>query len=170
MIRRSVVPDVIDPSRDGGGTAETVAADQTVAEAARLMRTLAAPALAVLAADGTPLGLIGAGDLIAALAGEDNAGAGTDPRAIPVAALMRPLGDALAPDDSMLDALELMCRRRVDCLPVVAGSRLVGLVTTARLLAAVEAEVQAIYLDLHELVFRRDAGDRPQPPLPPGSE
>jgi CBS domain-containing protein len=163
MIRRTVVPDVIDPSADGSGAAETIGADLPLAEAARRMRALSTPALAVVAGDGTPLGLLGAGELIAALAGGLSDDDGADPRALAAAALMRPVTDTLAPDDSLLDALELMCRRRADCLPVVADGRLLGLVTTARLLAAVEAAVQALYLEVHEVVFGRAAGD------PPGS-
>lgn len=164
MIRRTVVPDVIDPSPDDRGAAETIGADWPIAAAARQMRASASPALAVVRDDGTAVGLVTASDLLVALAGLDGTDAGeADPRALSVAALMRPIGDTLAPDDSMLDALELMCRRRADCLPVVADDgRLLGLVTTARLLAAVEAEVQALYLELHEHIFGRAADDPPQ--------
>ncbi|MCB2101976.1 MAG: CBS domain-containing protein, partial [Rhodobacterales bacterium] len=70
-----------------------------------------------------PLGLARAIDLLDPPAGAS------------LADVTPPLGDALAPTDSLLDALRLMRLRGADLLPVVAdGGAVVGLVTARTLL------------------------------------
>ncbi len=124
MIRFTVVPDLI----EGTGAASIPATSRS----ARRSRRLAggdAEALAVIDETGGLFGLIEPIAIVRAIA---EAGAAALDR--PVAAVARPAPDILAPDDSGLDAADLMRLRGVDHLPVVdADGRLLGIVSRRRL-------------------------------------
>ncbi|HVS18509.1 MAG TPA: CBS domain-containing protein [Planctomycetota bacterium] len=60
-----------------------------------------------------------------------------------LSAILRPSPTTLAPDDSVVTAALEMSLRRIGCLPVLDGGRLVGIVTETDLLRAFVAEAEA---------------------------
>jgi CBS domain-containing protein len=81
---------------------------------------------------GQLVGLISHRDLLRLLAEGWLARAG---QAVTVREIMKRELVTIAPETSTLEALSIMCRRKVGCLPVVENGRLVGIVTAYDFLA-----------------------------------
>jgi acetoin utilization protein AcuB len=62
--------------------------------------------------------------------------AGTDPATVPVEDVMTRGVRTLAPDALVVDAARLMRRERIGAIPIVAGERLVGILTRSDVLDA----------------------------------
>lgn len=101
----------------------TCAPDTPAVEAARAMRAAGVSSLGVVEGDGRLVGIVTTRDLVHRLLAE-----GRDP-ALPVRAVMTPDPVTLPPEALGSDVLHLMLERRIGHIPVVAGERLVGMVT-----------------------------------------
>lgn len=116
----------------------TVSPDDTLARAADIMRESRANHLPVVEG-GTLVGIISDTDLRnASLSGGLLATAGdTGGRDRRVREVMKTEVWSVTPDDSLEDALLILCRKKFGALPVLSGDRLVGIITKVDLLNAV---------------------------------
>ncbi|WP_245306292.1 DUF294 nucleotidyltransferase-like domain-containing protein [Roseovarius aestuariivivens] len=105
----------------------TIAPEATAQEAARLMRERRISSLCVTRGDAI-VGILSVRDLSGKLVAE-----GRDP-STPVAELMTPDPMVLPPSAIISDALHLMMERRIAHVPVVAGDKLVGIVSQTDLM------------------------------------
>ncbi|MEW6718983.1 MAG: CBS domain-containing protein [Thermodesulfobacteriota bacterium] len=122
---------------------KTVSADDTLSDAARIMREHGFNHLPVM--EGERLaGILTDTDL--RNASIDPGGAAGGNRA--VREVMRSPVWSLTPEDSVEDALLVITRKRFGALPVLSGDRLVGIITKSDLLKAF-----ADVLDLDEVCF-----------------
>jgi CBS domain-containing protein len=126
-----IIPDIVDNQ-----TLQTLPETGTAREAAKLMGTNHISA--VLIADGEKLvGIVTERDLRAkVLAGS------LDPDNTPISQIMTANPDVLAPDDSPVNALELMRMRGYRHLPVVADDKIVGIVSIRDLYAAAKDQLE----------------------------
>jgi CBS domain-containing protein len=107
----------------------TAQADETLDEAADRMSWHQVGALPVF--DGQRLvGIITERDLITAMA------EGADASTIPVSDYMTPAPEVLGPDNELSDAAHVMLELGIRHLPIMAGSRLVGVLSMRDLLDA----------------------------------
>lgn len=144
MIAIAIVPDVVD-----GLGAATIAATVPLAQAVQRLAAGEADVLAVIGGEGTVVGLVDAGRVVAAIAA-----AGADALALPVADWARPAPDWLEADDSALDALELMRLHDGDHLPVGdAAGRLIGIVGRRRLADLLHQAYERAADERHRAVF-----------------
>jgi CBS domain-containing protein len=102
----------------------TIARDQTITEAAVVMDRLAIGALVVVEPDGPPIGIVTDRDLVVRAVARR-----LDPDAR-IDAVMSTDLVTLAPDADLRDALAVFDAQPIRRLPLVAGDRLVGMVTT----------------------------------------
>ena len=130
----------------------TVSADTPVRDAARQMRDMNVSAALVLGTVFSPVGLLTERDLVRRVVAE-----GLDAAATPVAAILRPVSDHLAPDDLAVDALALMAIRDLDCLPVRGDDEVLGLVTLADLCDVLRHAVAAPLETTHAALFQPDS-------------
>ncbi len=122
---------------------KTVSADDTLSNAARIMREHRFNHLPVVEGD----------RLVGILTDTDLRNASIDPGEPdggnrPVREVMRAPVWSLTPEDSLEDALLIITRKRFGALPVLSGDRLVGIITKMDLLAAF-----VDILDLEEVRF-----------------
>ena len=106
----------------------SISSARTVREAAELMRVADIGAV-VVARAGRLVGLVTDRDLVVRVLA---AGGGPD---TPVAAACSPDLVTVCPDDDVADAARVMARHAVRRLPVVAGDRVVGIVSLGDLAA-----------------------------------
>lgn len=145
LIALSIVPHLV---VDGG--CPTVAAEAPVAAAAVALAEGGADAVAVVDGDGGYLGLLGLREVAHAVA--------TATLDAPARTAMQPRRDWLAPDDTPLDALELLRARGVEHLPVLDGQRLVGIVSLGQLVRLLHRQFEAQALQRQQRLF----GDLPR--------
>jgi len=108
-----------------------------VREASRLMASANVAALLV-AEDGHMLGIVTERDVSARVVA-----AGLDPDTTPLSRVMTPEPRALAPDDSISEALELMRRHSFRHLPVVDdGGKAIAMVSVRDLYAVVQNQLE----------------------------
>ena len=126
-----IVPDIIENQ-----TLQTLPETSTALEAAQLMAKNHISA--ILVADGEKLiGIVTERDLTAKVV------AGSlDASTTSLSQVMTPNPDVLAPDDSPLNALELMRLRGYRHLPVVAEDKIVGIVSIRDLYAAAKDQLE----------------------------
>ena len=130
MIRK-IVPDVIDKQ-----TLYRVAPHDKVRTAAKLMRDR--KIAAVLVMDGERLvGIVTERDMTARVVA-----AGADPETTAIADIMTANPDTLAPDNTASDAIRMMIARNYRHLPVVDGTRVVGMVSVRDLYAVYNGELE----------------------------
>ena len=115
------VQDIVDTKGDGVvKVGETVRLD----EAARCMLQQAVGALVVVGSDGKLRGLLSEREVVAALARY-----GKRALELKMGDVMSPDHPALAPTDSVLDAMTMMTELRVRHLPVIVEGSIVGLIS-----------------------------------------
>lgn len=144
-----VGPDVL-----GDSPVCAVAPATSVAAAAKRMREVGVRSLAVVGEDGGLIGLVSERDIVHRLVAD-----GRSARNTPIEAVMTADPDRLAPSDLAVDALDLMEIREVDCLPVVDGDTVVGMVTLIDLCETMRHEMEQAIEDEHDAVFGSDRED-----------
>lgn len=112
---------------------KTVAPGDTLSRAAEIMRRHRIGHLPVVE-DGRLVGILSDTDIRNASLPPGHAGALPGDRAVREA--MRAEVWSLAPEDSVEDALQIICRQRFGALPVLEGDRVVGIITRIDLLRA----------------------------------
>jgi CBS domain-containing protein len=146
MIRK-IVPDVI-----GSQTLHAVAPGDSIRLAARLMREKRIAALLVI--DGERLaGIVTERDMTARVVA-----AGVDPDAGRVREIMTPDPDALAPDNTASDAIRMMREHNYRHLPVVDGTRVVGMVSVRDLYAVYNTELEQDLRDRNAFIYGENYG------------
>ena len=123
----------------------------TVLSAAKNLARLNIAAIVVVDSDGKLIGIVTERDLTRRVMA-----AGLDAKATTLGEVMTKNPDTLAPDDSALDALELMRVREYRHLPVVDDGKVVGMVSIRDLYAAVKGALEKDIQETEAFVF----GDR----------
>jgi CBS domain-containing protein len=126
-----IIPDVVENQ-----ALYKVPPTASVADAAKVMA--ANRVSAVLVTEGERLvGIFTERDLTARVVA-----AGRDPKTTHLVEVMTPRPDVLKPDDSPMNALDLMRRRHYRHLPVMDGGQIVGMVSIRDLYAFVKGELE----------------------------
>ena len=126
-----IVPNIINDQ-----TLHTLHPDSSVHEAAKLMA--AKHISAVLITENNHLvGIVTERDMTAKVLAN-----AMDPDVTLLSAVMTPDPDVLSPNDTSLDALELMRERGYRHLPIVDGDRIVGIVSIRDLYAKAKEELE----------------------------
>jgi acetoin utilization protein AcuB len=110
----------------------TVDVDTTVAKAQRLMRENGVRHLPILSND-ILVGIVTLTDILEAAAPEPNRLVASEPGyilgAVPVEEVMTPDPAFISPDDTVLEAADLMFQHDIGSLPVVENDRVTGIIT-----------------------------------------
>jgi CBS domain-containing protein len=129
--------------REKGGNVYSVAESASLKEAAELLDTRKVGAMVILNEAGGLIGVLSERDIVRAVA---RSGAGA--LKLPVSELMTRQVVTARPKETIEAAMDLMTDRRIRHLPVVDGSRLIGIVSIGDLvkwrIAEATAEVAAI--------------------------
>ena len=142
----TIVPDVVK-----GQDMVDLPASATALQAARLMVDRDTAAVVILDDAGQLIGIVTERDLTRRVLAQ-----GRDPATTSLESIMTRNPDTLSPLDSALDALELMNVRRFRHLPVVDGSKVVGMVSIRDLYATVKAKLEEDIRETEAFAF----GDR----------
>lgn len=142
----TIVPDVVK-----GQDMVDLPASATALQAARLMVDRDTAAVVILDDTGQLIGIVTERDLTRRVLAQ-----GRDPVTTSLESIMTRNPDTLSPLDSALDALELMNVRRFRHLPVVDGSKVVGMVSIRDLYATVKAKLEEDIRETEAFAF----GDR----------
>lgn len=126
-----IVPDVVENQ-----VLYKIPPTANVCDAAKVMATNRVSAV-LITEDERLIGIFTERDLTARVVA-----AGRDPKTTQVKDVMTPRPDVLKPDDSAMDALELMRRRHYRHLPVVDAGHIVGMVSIRDLYAVVKDELE----------------------------
>ena len=124
--------------REKGDIVFTISPDETLSEAAALLHQRQVGSVVVLGAGGAVVGLISERDVVRQVALDGAAALDS-----PVSAAMSCEVISAAPDEKVDELLARMTDRRVRHLPVMQGSRLVGLVSIGDLVKRKIAESEA---------------------------
>ncbi|MGW7521032.1 CBS domain-containing protein [Streptomyces sp. NPDC054796] len=108
------------------GGAECVRTDQTAADAARMMADLGVGALPICGRDDKIKGVVTDRDLVVKVLA-----AGRSPQEFPAGSLNQAEAVTIGADDDAEEVLATMTRHRVRRLPVIDGTRLVGMIAVA---------------------------------------
>jgi len=146
MIRK-IVPDVI-----SGQTLQKVTPRDTALAAAKMMREKKIAAVLVMENDRL-VGIITERDMTARVVA-----AGRDPDTTLCADIMTANPDTLSPDDTASDALSMMRERNYRHLPVVAGARVVGMVSVRDLYAVYKTELEEDLKDRNAFIYGESYG------------
>ena len=141
----TIVPDVV-KSQD----VFDLPANATALQAARHMVDRDTAAVLVLDASRHLIGIVTERDLARRVLAQ-----GRDPATTSLEAIMTRNPDTLSPQDSALDALELMSVRRYRHLPVVDGDKVVGMVSIRDLYATVKARLEEDIRETEAFAFGR---------------
>ena len=145
-MRLKLIPDIV---KDQSICA--LPATCAASEAAKAMAAHDCAAVVITDEDGKLTGIVTERDLTRRVLADDR-----DPKSTLLRDIMTKNPDALAPDDSALDALKLMQARSYRHLPVVEKERVVGMVSVRDLYAAVKASLEEDIRETEAFVF----GDR----------
>lgn len=145
-MHRKIVPDVIS---DQNVAAVTV--DKTALEAAELMASANIAAVVVNDDSGKLIGIVTERDLT-----RDVVAKGQIPAQVRVGDIMTKNPDTLAPEDSSMDALQLMHTRKYRHLPVAVDGKCIGMVSVRDLYQSVMDALQEDIRETEAFVF----GDR----------
>ena len=126
-MNRRIMPDVISP----GQQLSILAPNTTVKEAVQVMRDRHIGAVLVLE-EQRLVGIFTERDVLTRVVAEER-----DPAATQISEVMTRDPDTVSPDDAAIDALDRMSTRGYRHLPVVAGERVVAIVSIRDLYAAV---------------------------------
>lgn len=110
--------------KDKGADVVTMFADETIAEAARVLRERRIGAVVVTGPRGELQGILSERDVVRCLAQR-----GTDVMEDRVGSVMTSPVITCEPDTSLEDLMRLMTHRRIRHLPVVRGGRLAGIIS-----------------------------------------
>ncbi|MHC8495082.1 CBS domain-containing protein [Thalassospira sp. SM2505] len=83
---------------------------------------------------------------------------GLDAATVPLSKVMTADPDTLAPNDSAMDALDLMSARRYRHLPVVDGDTVIGMVSIRDLFNVVKAQLEEDVREREKFIFGSDYG------------
>jgi CBS domain-containing protein len=122
----------------------TCAADTTVREALRAMKSAGVGSIVVTAPDGAPTGIFTRYDVLDRIA---LPGRGLDG---PVAEVMTPAPRTLTAEANAYDAALLIAQRGIRHVPVVDGGRLIGVVTERDLFALQRIGIRAIHRTIND--------------------
>ncbi len=145
-MKRNVIPDIVKDQ-----SIHALAEDRTVLEAAKLMANRDVGAIVVMDADGGLAGIVTERDITRRVVTK-----GLDPKKTTIADIMSRKPDTVGPDDSALEALEIMRVRHYRHLPVVDDDRVVGMVSVRDLYEVMKVELEANIRETEAYVF----GDR----------
>ncbi len=146
MIRK-IVPDVI-----SGQTLQKVTPRESVRAAAKMMRDK--KIAAVLVMEGERLvGIITERDMTCRVVA-----AGLNPDTASCAEVMTANPDTLSPDDTAVEALNMMRERNYRHLPVVKGDRVVGMVSVRDLYAVYKTELEQDLKDRNAFIYGESYG------------
>jgi CBS domain-containing protein len=137
---------IADILRTKGDTVEIIAPDEPVSAAVALLVRHRIGALVVQAGDEV-VGIISERDILR-LADRDAARLGD----IPVARVMTRELVVGVPDDDIMYVMEILTKNRIRHLPIVAGGRLVGIVSIGDVVNAVRSGLEAENRYLREYV------------------
>lgn len=143
MRKLKIIPEVVQ-----AGGFETVSPSATVHHAARRMAERDLGALSVDDEDGNLVGVLTERDLTRRVIS-----AGHDPKQTLVVQAMTARPDTLRPDDSAINALELMRVRGLTHIPVVDDGKTVSIVSALDLCRAVSSEMDAMFQKAQSEVF-----------------
>ncbi|HET6672620.1 MAG TPA: CBS domain-containing protein [Agromyces sp.] len=114
--------------------AKCVKEDETLVDAARMMRDLDVGALPICGNDGRLKGMVTDRDIVVKCIAE-----GGDPKSITAGSLGQGKPITIGADDDIGDALEAMQKYQVRRLPVIDGHDLVGIVSQADIARSLSA-------------------------------
>ncbi len=144
---RKIVPDVI-----SGQTLQKVTPRENVRAAAKMMREKRIAAVLVM--EGEKLvGIITERDMTARVIA-----AGLDPDTTVAGDIMSANPDTLSPDDTAHDAISMMRKRNYRHLPVVDGTRVVGMVSVRDLYAVANTELEQDLKDRNAFIYGESYG------------
>jgi CBS domain-containing protein len=145
-MRHRIIPDIVQD-----GFVHSLSGDATVLDAAQTMSDRDVGAMIVTDTGGRLAGIVTERDIMRRVVAQ-----GLDPATTTLGQIMTRDPDTLSPDDSALDALEIMRLRHYCHLPVVEGDRVVGMVSVRDLYEVMKVELEANIRETEAYVF----GDR----------
>ncbi len=146
MMQRRIVPDVINEH-----DMHAVTVDNTALDAAEMMAQANTAAVIVNDGDGKLIGIVTERDLTRHVVAK-----GQTPAKVVIGDIMTANPDTLAPDDSAMDALQLMHTRNYRHLPVAVDGKCIGMVSVRDLYRVVMDALQEDIRETEAFVF----GDR----------
>lgn len=147
-MNRRIMPDVIAP----GQQLSTLGPSATVTEAVRLMRDRHIGAVLILE-DQKLLGIFTERDVLTRVVAQDR-----DPATTSLSEVMTANPDTVAPDDKAIDALDRMSTQGYRHLPVVAGERVVAILSIRDLYAAVRRSLERDLRERDAYIFGESYG------------
>ena len=145
-MHRKIIPDIVQRLNIA-----SVKVDYTIYKCAQIMADSHIAALIVVDDDGILIGIITERDLT-----QKVLAAGLDGKATKVGDVMTANPDILGPEDSAMDALELMQNRGYRHLPVVENGKCVSIVSSRDLYASIKEALEQDIRETKAFVF----GDR----------
>ena len=145
-MHRKIIPDIVQRLNIA-----SVKVDYTIYKCAQIMADTHIAALIVVDDDGILIGIITERDLT-----QKVLAAGLDGKATKVGDVMTANPDILGPEDSAMDALELMQNRGYRHLPVVENGKCVSIVSSRDLYASIKEALEQDIRETKAFVF----GDR----------
>jgi CBS domain-containing protein len=145
-MQRRIIPDIVNHQ-----SIYTVSPESTILDASKLMGVQDVGALLVVNAAGLLAGILTERDITRRVVAQ-----GRDPKTLKVGDVMTKKPDIIGPDDSALEALEMMRSRRYRHVPVVQDGRAVGMVSIRDLYEVVKEELEHSIKETEAFVF----GDR----------
>lgn len=146
-MKRRIIPDIVKDQ----AIIHSLSPDATAAEAAKLMTNRDVGAVAVLDASGHLAGIVSERDVTRRVVAK-----GLDPAKVTVADFMTHDPDTVGPDDTALEALEIMRVRHYRHLPVAADGKIVGMLSVRDLYEVLKEELEHSIRETEAFVF----GDR----------
>ncbi|WP_316977843.1 CBS domain-containing protein [Shumkonia mesophila] len=143
---RRIIPDVVKDQ-----SIHTLPLDGTALEAARMMANRDIGAILILEKNGLLAGILTERDITRRIVAN-----GLDPKKTTVADIMTRNPDTLSPDDSEMEALEIMRVRRYRHLPVTVDGKAVAMVSVRDLYEVMKDELEESIRETEAFVF----GDR----------
>ena len=147
-MNRRIMPDVIAP----GQQLSTLGPSATVTEAVRLMRDRHIGAVLILE-DQTLLGIFTERDVLTRVVAQER-----DPATTSLSEVMTANPDTVAPDDKAIDALDRMSTQGYRHLPVVAGERVVAILSIRDLYASVRRSLERDLRERDAYIFGESYG------------
>ena len=141
-----IIPDIVNDQKIFG-----LKGDATVSEAAKQMVDRNVAAVVIVDDNQRLVGIMTERDMTRRVLAKN-----LDADSVKLEEVMTKNPDTLAPDDSALDALELMRTRKYRHLPVADGDKVVGMVSIRDLYAAVKIALEENIRETEAFVF----GDR----------